>query len=33
MQEDDAHDIDVLMLMYNLNKYSYNHSKTSRLLR
>ena len=31
-QVDDAHNIDVVMLMYNLNVYSYNHSKTSRIL-
>ena len=29
MQVDDAHDIDVVMLMYNLIKYSDNHSKAS----
>ena len=29
---DDAHDIDIIMTMYNLNKYSDNYSKTSESL-
>ena len=29
MQVDDAHDIDVVMLMYNLIEYGDNYSKTS----
>ena len=32
-QEDDADDIDVVIPMYNLIKYSDNYSKTSRILR
>ena len=32
MQVDDAHDIDVVMTMYNLKKYSDNYSKTSGIL-
>ena len=32
MQVDDAHDIDVVMPMYNLIEYSDNYSKTSGIL-
>ena len=31
-QVDDAHDIDVVMTMYNLTKYRDNYSKTSKIL-
>ena len=31
-QIDDAHDIDVVMLMYNIKEYSDNYSKTSETL-
>ena len=33
MQVDDAHNIDVVMSMYNLTEYSDNYSKTSGILR
>ena len=32
MQVDDAHDIDAVMLMYNLMEYTDNYSKTSEIL-
>ena len=32
MEVDDAHDIDVVMRMYNLIEYSDNYSKTSGIL-
>ena len=32
LQEDDAHDIDVVMPLYNLMEYSDNYSKTSGIL-
>ena len=32
MQVNDAHDIDVVMLMYSLKEYSHNCSKTSGIL-
>ena len=32
MQVDDAHNIDVVMSMYNLTEYSDNYSKTSGIL-
>ena len=33
MQVDDAHDIDVVMPIYNLIKYGDNYSKKSQILR